>query len=175
VFVDTSPNELLDIANPQLLADEDIGRIVRVLQAEAQRRAVERADPAALVEDAFQKGFLSTGMPRDPWVINGILVAPGAKLDKSVMSHRCSFVRLDSHWIWEHPDMLEDSIRHLPGPQSRMQSVSLVPLVEAAAIDVVEARTRQGVHELVAVRSFTYEDGVLVLVSQRSVGRVTHR
>jgi hypothetical protein len=56
-----------------------------------------------------------------------------------------------------------------------MQSVSLVPVGDATAIDIIEARTRNGVHELVGVRSFTVTDGQLLLVSQRSVGKVSHR
>ena len=56
-----------------------------------------------------------------------------------------------------------------------MQSISVLPVGEGTAVDLVEARTRNGVHELVGVRSFTVENGELVLVSARAVNRVTHR
>jgi hypothetical protein len=167
--------ELVDVGNPLELEDEQLHRAIAVLRAEQQRRSIERCDPVAIIETGFTTGFTTTGMPKDPWLLGGILVCPGAKLDRSVMSHRCSFARIDTAWVWEHPDLLEDVVRHLPGPQSRMQSVSLVPVGDATAIDIIEARTRNGVHELVGVRSFTVTDGQLLLVSQRSVGKVSHR
>jgi hypothetical protein len=165
----------LDLEDLSGLTDGDLRRALLVLQAEERRRALERCDPAALVEEGFAKGFASNGMPRDPWVVGGILVCPGAKLDRSAMNHRCAFVRVDSAWVWEHPDLLEDVVRHLPGAQSRMQSVTLVPVGEQCAVDLIEARTRNGVHELVGIRSFTVSDDDLLLVSQRSVGKVSHR
>lgn len=167
--------DLIDVANPLGLSDAEITRALAVLAAEQRRRSVERCDPAALVDLGFANGFATNGMPKDPWLVGGILVCPGAKLDRSAMNHRCAFARIDASWVWEHPDLLEDVVRHLPGPQSRMQSVSLVPVGEDTAVDLVEARTRNGVHELVGVRSFTVTEGSLLLVSQRSVGKVAHR
>jgi hypothetical protein len=169
------PRLVLDLEDFTHLADEDLRRALLVLHAEENRRALERAEPAALVEDGFSRGFLTNGMGKDPWLSAGILVCPGAKIDRSAMSHRCGFVRIDSSWVWEHPDLLEDVVRHLPGPHSRMQSVSLVPVGEQCAVDLIEARTRNGVHELVGIRSFTVSGGELLLVSQRSVGKVSHR
>lgn len=168
-------SEPFDLENVAQVSDGDLRRALVVLQAEERRRAVERCDPSALVEVGFTTGFATNGMPKDPWLVGGILVCPGAKLDRSAMNHRCGFVRIDSSWVWEHPDLLEDVVRHLPGAQARMQSVSLVPVGESCAIDLVEARTRNGVHELVGVRSFSVSDGALLLVSQRSVGKVSHR
>lgn len=166
---------LLDLEDLAGVADEDLRRALLVLHAEEHRRSLERAEPAALVEDGFVRGFLANGMAKDPWITGGILVCPGAKIDRSALNHRCGFVRIDSSWVWEHPDLLEDVVRHLPGPHSRMQSVSLVPVGEQCAVDLIEARTRNGVHELVGIRSFTVSDGELLLVSQRSVGKVSHR
>lgn len=166
---------VLDLEDLGGTSDEALRRALVVLHAEESRRALERAEPAALVEDGFVRGFLANGMAKDPWISGGILVCPGAKIDRSAMNHRCGFVRIDSSWVWEHPDLLEDVVRHLPGPQSRMQSVSLVPVGEQCAVDLIEARTRNGVHELVGIRSFTVSEGQLLLVSQRSVGKVAHR
>ena len=171
----TGVKENLDLGAVSQWPEDDLRRALIVVQAELQRRAVERADPAALVERGFADGFQTSGLPRDPWIVNGILVAPGAKIDKSAMSHRCAFVRIGSSWIWEQDDLLEDSVRHLPGARGRMQSVSLLPIGEGVAVDLVEARTRNGVHELVGVRSFTVENGELQLVSARAVNRVSHR
>jgi hypothetical protein len=172
---DRGLSHLLDLDDLSGVSDADVRRALMVLHAEEQRRALERAEPAALVEDGFTNGFQGNAMPKDPWLTNGILVCPGAKIDRSAMNHRCAFVRVDSSWVWEHPDLLEDVVRHLPGAQSRMQSVSLVPVGEQCAVDLIEARTRNGVHELVGIRSFTVSDGALLLVSQRSVGKVSHR
>jgi hypothetical protein len=171
----TARRDPVDLENVSALADDDLRRALSVLQAEERRRAVERCDPTALIEVGFAKGFTSAGMPVDPWLVGGVLVCPGAKLDRSAMNHRCAFVRVDSCWVWEHPDLIEDVVRHLPGAQARMQSVTLVPVGEHAAVDLVAARTRNGVHELVGVRSFTVTDAELLLVSQRSVGKVSHR
>lgn len=167
--------QIVDLEDLAGVSDADLRRALVVLQAEERRRALTRCEPAALVEEGFARGFASNGMPLDPWLAGGILVCPGAKLDRSAMSHRCGFVRVDSSWVWDHPDLLEDVVRHLPGAQSRMQSVSLVPVGEQCAVDVIEARTRNGVHELSGIRSFTVSDGALLLVSQRSVGKVAHR
>jgi len=168
-------DDLIDLTAPQVLDDSTIRRALTILAAEQVRRAVAAADPSALVEDGFRRGFDSKGLPHDPWLQAGVLVCPGAKIDRSVMSHVCGFVRIGNHWVWEHPEIIEDSVRHLPGPTSRMQSVSLVPVADGTAVDLIRARTRQGVHELTAVRSFLVEDGVLTLVSQRAVQRLNHR
>jgi hypothetical protein len=168
-------DDVVDLSDPERIDDGALARAIAVLRAEQQRRSVERADPDALVEEGFTAGFLANGMPQDPWLRSGVLVCPGAKIDRSVMNHRCAFVRIGEKWVWEHADRLEDTVRYLPGAQNRMQSVTLVPVGEGEAVDLVEARTRQGVHELVGVRSFVVEDGLLVLVSARSVAKVSHR
>jgi hypothetical protein len=167
--------DLLDLDAIESADEAVLERALLVIRAELLRRSVEAADPAALVDEAFRIGFHSSGLPKDPWVRSGVLVAPGAKIDRSAMAHKCAFVRVGNLWVWEHPDILEDSVRYLPGAQQRMQSVSLIPLAEGDSVDLVEARTRNGVHELVGVRSFTLEDGVLQLVATRSVGKVSHR
>lgn len=167
--------EFLDLDRPESVDDRTLVRALTILAAEQRRRAVERSEPTALVEKGFAEGFAATHMPKDPWLEGGVLVCAGAKLDRSAMSHRCAFARVDASWVWEHPDLLEDVVRHLPGAHTRMQSISLVPVSEGTAVDLIEARTRNGVHELVGVRSFVVEGDALVLVSQRSVGKVTHR
>lgn len=167
--------DLIDLSSVELVDDDDLARALLVVRQEILRRGVRDCDPVSLIAEAFDVGFLASGLPKDPWLRSGVLVAPGAKIDRSAMAHRCAFVRIGTHWVWEHPDLLDDSVRYLPGPQQRMQSVSLVPLADGDSVDLVEARTRSGVHELVGVRSFTIENGSLVLVSTRAVGKVSHR
>lgn len=174
VMSESSPYEVFDLSNPEALSDEDLRRALLCLSGEETRRAVERADPPSLVEEGFTRGFLSNGLPKSPWLKSGILICPGAKIDRSVMNHRCAFVRIGSVWVWEYPDIVEDVVRYLPGPQQRMQSVSLIPVLPGTAIDLIESRTRSGVHALVRVHSFSVVDDELVLVSQRTVSKISH-
>jgi hypothetical protein len=167
--------DLVDLADPEAIGDDALVRALIVLTAEQRRRAVATGDTAALVEQGFRDGFTRDGMPANPWMVSGIIVCAGAKVERSAMSHRCAFARVGPAWVWEADQTIEDVVRYVPGRTQQMRSVSLVPAVEGLAVDLVEARTRQGVHELVGVRSFIVERSELVLVSARSVGRITHR
>lgn len=166
---------LLDLTDPAALTGEQIIDALVVLRAEQERRALAAADPGALIEDAFQRGFDSKGLPKDPWITDGILVAPGAKLDRSAMSHLCGFVRVGSSWVWEAQNKLEDDVRHLPGARQQMRSVTLVAVPDGEAIDLVLCRTRAGVHELTGVRSFIVSGDSLELISARTVRVDSHR
>lgn len=153
----------------------DLLGLLEVVRAELASRALARADIPAMVEDGFARGFLASGMPDDPWLHEGLLVCPGAKVDKSAMAHTCAFVRVDDAWVWEADGVVEDVVRYLPGPKTRMRSVSVVTAPPGTAVDLVSARTRSGVHELVGVRSFVVDGDRLELVSARAVRQVSHR
>lgn len=167
--------DFIDLADPESIGDADLVRALLMLTLEQRRRAVAAADVGALVEEGFRVGFRSDGLPADPWMVSGMLLCAGGKVERSALSHRCAFVRVGSAWVWESDEKVEDVIRYVPGRTHQMRSVSLVPAFEGLALDLVEARTRQGVHELVGVRSFVVDGGELVLVSARSVERVAHR
>lgn len=166
---------VLDLTDPSTLSGEVIIDALVVLRAEQSRRALASADPLALIEDGFRRGFDSKGLPKDPWMTDGILVAPGAKLDKSAMSHLCGFVRISGSWVWEAANKVEDDVRHLPGPRQQMRSVTLVAVPDGEAVDLVLCRTRAGVHELTGVRSFVVTGGTLELISARTVRVDGHR
>jgi hypothetical protein len=166
---------MIDLTDPSRLSGEEINRALIVLRAEQSQRAYLNADPVALIDEGFKRGFDSKGLPRDPWVIDGVLVAPGAKIDKSAMAHVCGFVRIGSSWVWEHADKVEDDIRYIPGPRQQMRSVTLVALADGESVDLVLCRTRAGVHELTGVRSYIVTNGDLELISSRNVRVDGHR
>lgn len=157
------------------LSDRELVDLITVLTAEQGRRALERADVDALVSDGFERGFDPKGAATDPWLVQGILVAPGVKTDRSTTAHSCTFVRVDNAWVWEARERIDDVVRHLPGPRTQMRSITLVAAPEGTSIDRISSKARHGVHELVEVRSYVVQAGELVLVSARAVSPNAHR
>jgi hypothetical protein len=166
---------IFDLNCPETIDEAGLIRALGILTSEQSRRALANYEPEALIENAFATGFTSKFMPKDPIVVGGILICMGAKLDRSVTNHRCAFVKVAGNWSWEHPDQANDVVRYLPGPHGRMQTVTLIPAIEGMAVDLVEAKTKNGVHEFVGVRSFVFEQNELLLVAARAVSRTQHR
>lgn len=158
-----------------LLSRDDLERLQIAVHAELTKRALDEADTAALTEEGFRIGFARTGLADDPYLRSGLLICMGAKIDKSAMAHQCTFVRVGGTWAWEFADVVSDTVRHLPGAKPRMQSVTIVAAPLGSEVDLVTARTRHGVHELVGVRSFTITADGLDLVSTRAVKPISHR
>lgn len=158
-------------------SDDELADVIALAMHEQMRRAVDACDPDALVELGFAEGFKSDGMPVEPWLAGGIVVCPGAKIDKSASSHQCAFVAVGDDWVWEYEDRLADVIRHLPGVGSRqkMQSVSLVVAHEGLELDFVVSKMSAGTHQMCEVRSFVIEAGELKLVNARSRRPDRHR
>lgn len=162
-------SETIDLGALAGYDDRTLSRASLILSLELKSRALANCDPDALIDEYFKEGFNSKEMPKDPVLFAGVLVCMGAKLDKSVMSHNCAFVRVSNSWSWEHGDLIKDEIRYLPGPKNRMQSVSLIPVVDGTAVDLVESKTMNSVHKLVGVKSYVVEGNDLILVSSRKV------
>jgi len=162
-------SETIDLANLRNCSDKDLARAAVIVAAEIKSRALASCEPRAISDKFFKEGFNSKDMPADPVLLDHVLVCMGAKLDRSIMSHACAFVKVDGSWSWEHADLIADEIRYLPGPRSRMQSVSLVAVAEGAAVDLVESKTVNSVHKLVGVKSYVVEGGTLHMVSSRKV------
>lgn len=162
---------------PELLtcSSADLEKVVLAVRSELASRLLAEGDLEAVTDEAFGSMFASDGLPSDPKVASGMLVCAGGKVDRSAMSHRCRFVRVAGGWVWEHPEVLSDTVRHVQGPRRSMRSVTLVPASSGDEVDVVSCRTRNAVHELVSVRSFVVSEGGLQLVSARAVGRTDHR
>lgn len=161
--------EILDLSNLVSCDDKTLSRAALIISHEIKSRAIANCDPDALISKFFKEGFNSKEMPKDPVLLDDVLVCLGAKLDKSVMSHNCAFVRVNNSWSWEHDDLIKDEIRYLPGAKSRMQSVSLIPVVDGTSVDLVESKTINSVHKLLAVKSYVVEGKALILVSSRKV------
>lgn len=157
------------------LSDRQLEDLLRGLRELLHERALVRADPEALTEEMFATGFGRDGLPLDPLVRDGMLVAAGGKVERSHLSHRCRFVRLADSWVWEGQSVVSDVVRHSAGPSRSMRSVTLAPVVPGDAVDLVTCRTRNGVHELVSVRSFEVTGDGLLLVGSRTVSRTDHR
>lgn len=152
----------------RVLGDVPLGNLVTLAIEEQRRRALEGGDTEALVEDGFERGFNSKGEARDPWLASGILVCPGSKVDRSALSHECTFVNVDDSWVWESPDRIHDDVRNLPGPRTVMRTVTLVLASEGMEVDMVSSKQRNGVHEMKSVRSFVVKGGKLELVNARA-------
>ena len=150
------------------LDDFELGVLAASIHAEQQRRALAAADPSALVESGFQNGFKSDGTPVEPWLVDGILVCPGAKIGKSASSHECGFVRIDDQWVWESEAKVVDEVRHAAGRNVQMRSVTLIAVHETMKVDLILARMRSGVHQLKTAKSYTVSSGKLLHVTTRT-------
>jgi hypothetical protein len=165
-----------DLASFELsaLSDTQLGDLAADVALEQRRRAVAAADPSALIEDGFQRGFTSGGLALDPWLTGGILVCPGLLVEKAKSSHDCTFVSVKqqfddtARWSWEATDLIDDEVRVLPGPRRVQRSISLISASEGLELDVVVSQMRQAAHRMKQVRSFAVQGGALVHVSTRA-------
>ena len=154
--------------DPAALTDMELAELLLQLRAEQQDRAIKACDPEALIELGFREGFRSDGLPRDPWIVGGILVCPGARLDKSATSHDCGFARVNDKWVWEADGKIEDVVRNTMNRRAQMRSVTLVAIDDTTVVDLVYATCRTGVHKLKSARSFSVSASELVLDSERT-------
>ena len=155
------------------LSDEQLRALASDIGLEQHLRALDQADPDALVELGFAEGF-PRGNVRDPWIEGQVLICPGQLTPKSKQSHDCTFVSVKqpfddtSRWVWEASDLVGDGVRFLPGSQAVQRSISLLAAIEGLCIDVVVSQARQGRHTMKQARSYTITDGKLVHVSTRA-------
>ena len=164
--------ERLDLAS---MADDELIHLSALIGDELKDRAFQRGDLQELINNAFDHGFGSGVKVLQPWMHDNILIAPGGKFEKSALSHRCTFVRVQDQWVWESSQKLQDEIRNVAGPGSSMRSVTLIALNEGDKVDMLSSRTRSGVHELQEVQSFVYTDGKLEMIVARTVRSAGHR
>jgi hypothetical protein len=157
-----------------LLADPELHTLALLVGAEQQRRALLNGDVTALTEEGYREGFGPAPAVQDPWVRDGMLIAPGGRFERGAHTHRCSFVKVDNQWVWEHANKVSDEIRR-GEKRDGMRSVTLVALSEGSRVDLVSARSRNGLHTATAVRSFLYKGGMLELVNSRLITDLQHR
>lgn len=157
------------------LDDYDLAVLIATALDEQRQRALDAADTDALIELGFQEGFRRDGLPRDPFIRSGIIICPGTRIDRSATSHDCGFVTIDEDWVWESPLVVEDVIRHVPGPKATMRSISLVAATEGLELSMVQSRARTGVHQLREARTFVVSGSDLTHTATRAPKRTDHR
>lgn len=172
-----APQEAPDAQQPKApaaslkeLGDRELADLINRLLQEQQERAVEAADPEALTTDAFNQMFQRKGDAIEPEIVAGILVCAGSLRHLSSTSHECSFVHIDEHWCWEHPDALSDDVRKIPNNgREHQRSVTLVPITEGSQVDFVTCKlTPRDGHKAQKSISYTVVNGQLEVTNTRS-------
>lgn len=143
-------------------------------------RARGRGDLDQLVADAMERSFDSRdGLGVMPWVSEGVLWAPGARVEKSQSRHACRFVRVkgatSEGWVWEGRGVLRDTIRRSESPRAAMTSMTLVALELGAEVDVVTSESVGGAHRAKRIDSFEYDGEELVRTNTRRITATDHR
>ena len=156
-----------DLGWLRAVADDHLTDLAVAIKDEQQRRALDRGDLAAVVEQGFADGF-SGAKALAPYLIGDLLVCPGVKLDRG-MSHECSFCTVEGVWVWEHADVASDHMRHVPqGRNAMMRTITVIPAWEGMAVDQVESKASRGVHEMRKASSFTVTGGQLIKTALRA-------
>lgn len=155
--------------------DEELARLAADVADEQRRRALAAGDLDALVEAGFAEGFDAKGGATNPWVVGGLLVCPGSKVDRSGASHECRFVSVGGSWVWECAEKVVDEVRRLPEPRPSVRTVTVLAATEGLELDVVASRMRSGVHQMTSVRSYVFRRGDLELVDTRAREASGHR
>lgn len=152
------------------LSDNNLRTLIADCLDEQRRRAVEAGGFEALCEEGFSDGFDTKGHARVPLIRGDVLICYGSIVEKSAMSHDCSFVKIDDTWVWEYEDVLRDEVRKRPERgKEHQRSVSLIPALEGLEFDLVSCRMRHGVHHMHHARSYRILRGQLELVTSRTV------
>jgi hypothetical protein len=156
-------------------SDAQLAQTVAAVLAEQHRRALADADLDALTEEAFATGFGPDGRPRRPWLAAGLVFCPGWIRYKSRTSHDCEFVAAGDVWVWEHPGVVRDVMRQVPGPKVVKQSVTIVLADEGLVLDQVAASAKQGAAcQMTRAASYQVRAGELVAVTTRARAKPTH-
>jgi hypothetical protein len=158
------------------LSDEAISKMIRDLHDEQRRRMAEAGDFVSMCERGFVEGFDSKGHAKEPVLKDGLLVCYGSILEKSTMSHDCTFVHIGENWVWEHPETLHDEVRKKPERgREHQRSVSIVSGLEGLEYDLISCRMRNNVHQMHTIRSYRIVDGRVELVAGRTVAVERYR
>lgn len=157
-------------ANVKSLSDSELASLINTLLSEQQERAVDAADPEALIQDGFNQLFNRNGEALEPEIVAGILVCAGSLRNVSTTTHVCSFVHIDDHWCWDHPDSLEDEVRKIPANgREHQRSITLVPVTEGTKIDFVTSKmTPRDGHKAKKSVSYIVANGALEVTNTRS-------
>lgn len=158
------------------LPDTELARLISLLQQESEERAIAACDPEALTTRAFHTMFTGRGEAMQPELDNGILVCAGSLRRTSATGHECTFVNVGGEWSWQHPDMLDDTVRKSPGKggMDDLKTVTLIPVTDGTQVDLVtsKASSRDG-HKAKKVVSYTVSDGDLEITTTRTPAKMT--
>lgn len=155
-----------DINYLENLTDSELQEVITIANAELYSRNIANAEPSSLIKLGFERGFTSKLVPVQPWVVNGVLIAPGYKKESSVFNHKCSFIKVNDSWVWESEHKILDEIR---SDTKILRSVTLIALMDSFQIDVLTSKARNSVHVLENIVSYNYEEGVLLKTSSRNI------
>lgn len=159
-------SDLLNTEELDLLSDSELHAVLELIKTELYARNLNNCDPETLLKLGFSQGFTNKLTTVKPWVVKGVLIAPGYKKDASMLSHKCSFVKVDDDWVWESNYKIDSEIRT---SNKLLQSITLIALFEGAQIDVLSSKARNSVHVLENITSYLYEDNELMQTSSRNV------
>jgi hypothetical protein len=178
--VDTSMIELAEtfrfrpIASAELcqwLDDVTLAGLAAAVRSEQQQRALANGDQDAIIDEAFEIGFIDDGMAVAPWVRGPFVVSPSIVLATSASSHTSRLINVDDTWVWNSNELVREDKRSSAGRGEGFRAVALLPIIEAMRLDQVTGRQRQGMYEARTVVSFEVRGSAVVEVAQRNLGR----
>lgn len=152
------------------LDDSGLSDLAARVADEQRRRARERGDIDSIVEAAFDTLFDQNGTARTPKLDGNLLLCPGSLTgnNKNGGTHDCVFHHItsedgESHWVFEHPDLIIDSIRHTTVRGTAVQqSITIIPAVDSIRISRIASKARGGKHERKSNTTWAVRSGQLV-------------
>lgn len=166
---------IIDLDKISALPESVLHHVYKTIGHEINIRKIESNDLNLLINEGFATGFNNKGLPKEPKLINGLLLASGAKIDKGKMTHLCGFVKINDKWVWESANKVVDDVRFTTGRYNSMQTITIATLNHLDKVDMIECVYRNGVHRMKTINSYIMEDNILEKVSSRVVSIDSHR
>lgn len=150
------------------LALDEVTLLAEICTQAIQDLASSSGDLDTLVEVGFTEGFERSGLARRPWVVGGILIVPGGRIDSMGGAHQCRFTAVGDDWVWQSDGHLADVMR----PTERgLRTVTLLAAQPGLEFDVVTSTFRRGAHRRKTSEKWRIvEGGELALVERRGAG-----
>lgn len=152
------------------LDDAALSELAARIADEQRRRAREQGDIDTIVADAFDTLFDQAGAAKNPKIVGNIVLCPGNLTGngKAAGNHDCVFCHItgedgDGHWVFEHPDLIIDSIRHTTVRGNAVQqSITVIPAIDGMRISRIGSKARGGKHERKSNTTWAVTGGQLV-------------
>lgn len=149
------------------LAVDELTLLAEICAQTLQDAVAAEGDLDALVEVGFSDGFESAGLAKLPWIVGGVLVVPGGRIDSMGGSHKCRFVAVGDDWVWQLEDRLADVMRPV---ERGLRTVTLVVAQPGLEFDVVTSTCRSGTHRRKSSERWRIDGTRLTLVERRGAG-----